>query len=99
MVRPAVDQPFHVGGDGIDVLNFFLGRVGVVHAQVTLAAELAGNAEIQADGFRVADMQIAVGLGRETCYGRLVFARRDVLADGFTDEIVRFGRGRIWIFV
>jgi len=41
MIGPTVDQPFHVGRDGVDVLDVFLRRVGVVHAQVALAAELA----------------------------------------------------------
>ena len=43
----------------------FLGRVGVVEAQVALAAELVGEAEVQADGLGVADVQVAVGLGRK----------------------------------
>ena len=50
MIGPAGDEPFHVLGDGIDLLDVFLGRVGVVHAQVALAVELAGDAEVEADG-------------------------------------------------
>src|SRR5690606_25594364 len=40
-------------------------RVRVVHPQVAEAAELLGDAEIQADRLRVADVQVAVRLGRE----------------------------------
>ena len=52
--------------DGIDVLVLLLGRVGVVVAQVALAAVLCGDAEVQADRLGVADVQVAVGLRRET---------------------------------
>jgi len=51
--------------DGIDVLLFFLFRVGVVEAQVAGAAVLERQAEIEADRLGVAEVQIAVGLGRE----------------------------------
>ena len=45
--------------------DLFLARVGVVEAQVAQAAELLGDAEVQADRLGVADVQIAVRLGRE----------------------------------
>ena len=48
-----------------DVLDVFLRRVGVVEAQVAEAAELRGDAEIQADRLGVADVQVAVRLGRK----------------------------------
>ena len=65
VVRPAADEPVHVFGDGVHILDVFLGRVGVVHAQVADAAELAGDAEVEADGFGVADVEIAVRLRRK----------------------------------
>ena len=42
-----------------------LGRVGVVEAQVADAAEVAGQAEIEADALGVADVKVPVRLGRE----------------------------------
>ncbi len=49
--------------DGIDILLLFLLRIGIVEAQVGLAAELVREPEVDADRLGVADMQIAVGLG------------------------------------
>ena len=44
MIGPTIDQPTHIGRDGVDVLDVFLGRVRVVHAQVAWLAKLAGDA-------------------------------------------------------
>ena len=60
---PLEAEPAHVFLDGVDVLLLFLFGIGVVEAQVGLAAELVGEAEVEADGLGVADVQIAVGLG------------------------------------
>jgi hypothetical protein len=40
-------------------------RVGVVEAHVARAAVVAGEAEVQADRFRVAEVQVAVRFRRE----------------------------------
>ena len=48
MVLPPIEaEPAHVAHDGIDIFLLFLGRVGVVEAQVAMAAEFLGNAEIE----------------------------------------------------
>ena len=60
---PLEAEPAHVLPDGVDVLLLFLFGIGVVEAQVGLAAELVGEAEVDADGLGVADVQVAVGLG------------------------------------
>ena len=62
---PLEAEPLHVLHDRIDVLGLFLGGVGVVEAQVALAAVLEGGAEVEADRLGMADVQIAVGLGRK----------------------------------
>ena len=49
----------------VDVLLLFLLRVGVVEAQVADAAVVARQAEVQADALGVADVQVAVRLGRK----------------------------------
>ena len=57
------------------------------------AAELACDAEVEADGLRVADVQEAVGLRRETRGHRAAEAAgRDVVGDEFADEIATRGR-------
>ncbi len=63
---PVEAQPVHGLDDGVDVLLVFLLGIGVVKAQVTDAAEVAGQAEVHADALGVADVQIAVRLRRKT---------------------------------
>ena len=62
---PVVAQPVDILLDRVDVLGIFLDRVGVVKAQVALAAKVLGHAEIDADRLGMADVQVAVGLGRK----------------------------------
>jgi hypothetical protein len=49
--------------DGIDVLHVFFGRIRVVETEVAQTAEFLGDAEIEADRLRVADVQISIRLG------------------------------------
>src|SRR5262249_49259061 len=58
-------KPAHVTNDGVYVLLLFLFRIRVVEAEIRLAAKLGSQAEVQADRFCVAEMQITVGLGRK----------------------------------
>ena len=93
-VLPIEAQPADVLHDRVDVLDVFFAGVGVVEPQVAQAAELLGDAEVQADRLGVADVQIAVGLGRETgIHPPAVFAGAIVLLDDRADEVG--GRGGI----
>ena len=65
-LAPVETQPPDVVLDSLDVDGVLLGRVGVVETQVALPAELTGHTEVEADGLGVADVEKAVGLGRET---------------------------------
>src|SRR5262249_8865062 len=58
--------------------------VGVVEAEVTLAAVLLRQAEVQADRLGVADVQVAVGLGGEAG----VDARAEAAAALFTLDVI-----------
>ena len=94
-VLPVEAEPAHVLDDGVDVLDLFLGRVGVVEAHVALAAELGRQAEVQADGLGVADVQIAVRLGRKAgVHASPVLVGLQVLEDDLPDEVRRSGRTR-----
>jgi len=55
----------HISLDRVDVLLFFLFRIGVVEAQPTNAAEFFCQTKVQADRTGVADVQIAVRLRRK----------------------------------
>ena len=74
MLAPIEAEPAHVLDDRIDIFLLFLGRVGVVEAQMTPAAKLLGGAEVQTNGLGMADMQIAVRLRRKSCDDFIDFA-------------------------
>ncbi len=87
-VFPIEAQPADVVHDGIDVLGLFLLGVGVVEAQVGLAAELRRQAEVEADGLGVADVQVAVGLGRKArVHAAAVLVGLQIVEDDVADEI------------
>ena len=68
----------------------FLGGVGVVEAQVALAAVLLGEAEVEADRLGVADVQVAVRLRREARVDAAAEpAGAVVLLDDLLDEVQR----------
>src|SRR5262249_24569261 len=60
---PIEAEPAHVIHDRVDVFLALLGGVRVVEAQVTATAEVTRQAEVDADGLGVADVQVAIGLG------------------------------------
>ena len=63
---PLEAEPIDVRFDRIDVLLTFLGRIRIVEPKVAVPAVGFGQAEIEADTFGVPDVQIAVGLRRES---------------------------------
>ena len=63
VVVPA--EPAHGVADAVDVFLLFFFRVGVVKAQMAHAAVFLGQAEVEPDALGVADVQVAVGLGRK----------------------------------
>ncbi len=87
MLAPVEAEPAHVALDGVDIFLLLLGRVGVVEAQIAAAAELFREAEIEADRFGVADMEIAVGLGREAGDHGLAAPGVEIGLDDVADEI------------
>ena len=81
-------EPVDIVLDGLDELFLFFGGVGVVKAQVAHAAKLLSRGKIDGERLDMADMQIAVGLGREArLHATAVLARGDVGPDGLPDEI------------
>ena len=84
---PVEAQPLDVPLDGLHVLGILLGGVGVVKAQVALAAELLRRQEVHDQGLAVADVHVAVGLGRKTRVYLLVPAFLQVLLNGVPDKV------------
>jgi hypothetical protein len=96
---PVVSQPAHRIGDRILVLDVFLEGIRVVEAQVTDAAVFGREPEIQDDRLGVAEMQIAVGLGRKARDDTAaVGALSVVLGDDRTQEIRAGWRGGCGVF-
>ena len=96
-VVPIAAQPADVFDDGIDVLGLFFGGVGIVEPKIAFAAELAREAEVEMDGFRVPDMQVAVRLRwKAGVHAAAVFIGLQVVQDDLPDEIRRACLG--WSF-
>ena len=98
-LAPVEPHPAHVFLDGGHVFHGLLGRVGVVEAQVGDAAEGGRQAEVEADGLGVADVQVAVRLRREARgHAAAVLAGGHVGFDDLPDEIGRGGCCRGFLF-
>ncbi len=93
MLAPVEPQPADVGLDGVDVLLLFLGGVRVVEAQVVAPAELASDAEAEADRLGVADVEVAVRFGGKAGDDGLDPAFAKVGGDDLADEVAALGRG------
>ena len=84
---PVIAEPVHVGLDGIDIFLLFLGRVGVVEAQVAVAGKFLRDAEIKGNRLGMADVQIAVRLRRESGHDPAVLLGVEIGLDDVADEI------------
>jgi len=97
-VVPVEAEPPHVRDDRLDVLDLFLGGIGVVEAQVAEARVIPRDAEVQADRLGVADVEVSVRLRRKAGDDLApVLPRPVVLVDDLADEVpvggFRFGFG------
>ena len=90
ILAPVKAQPADIILDGCHVGLFFLARIGIVEAQMAGAVVFFCDAEVEADGLGVADVQKTVGLGRKTCYRPRVFAAMQVFVDDLANEIDGF---------
>src|SRR3990172_6555965 len=84
---PLEAQPLHVPLDVFDVLNSLGLGIGVVEAQVAPPAIVERDAEVQADGLCVPDMQIAIRLGRKAGDDLGVAALPKVFINNLRDEV------------
>ena len=106
LLGPVEAQPVDVLLDGVDILGVLLDGVGVVEAQVGLAAVLLRQSEINAYRLGVADVQVAVGFRRETGLDGGVLALVQALFDNLFKKIqllfsgiVFFHNDLIYIYV
>ena len=81
-------EPLDVFFNGVDVFVVFFFGVGIIETQVAQAVIDIRQTEVQADGFGVTDVQVAVGFGREAGLDGFVFAAFEIFFDDGADEMV-----------
>ena len=95
LARPLIAEPAHVGLDGIDIFLLFLGRIGVVEAQIAAPCKFLRDAEIERDRFGMTDMQIAVRFRGKPGHDLFVPVLIEIGLDDVANEIApRLGRHR-----
>ena len=93
-IAPVKAQPMDVLLNGLHILHILLGGVGVVHTEIAQSAILLGGTEVDAQGLAVANMQVAIGLRRETGvdgHALELTTLCDVLVDELMDEVFALG--------
>ncbi len=88
LAQPFEAQPLHVFFNRAHIFVGFFFGVGVVETQIAHAVISISKAEIEADGFGVADVQIAVGLGRKAGVDAAVFAAGEVFVNHVADKVI-----------
>ena len=89
-IGPVEAQPVDVFLDGLHVFGVFLDGIGVVETEVGGAAVFLCQTEIEADALCMADVQVTVGLRRESRLDRFVFAFSKVLLYDFFQKVQIF---------
>ncbi len=93
VLAPVESQPLYVPLNGLGVLHVLGGRVGVIEAQVTAPVKVRRHGEVEADGLGVSNMQVAVGLGRETGHHTpIVLADLPILPNDVANKVVGLRR-------
>jgi len=88
LARPVKAEPIDILFNRIDKLLALFRRVRVIETQITLPPVLGGNAEVKADRFRMADMQIAVRLWWKASLDAAgVAIRRKVFGDNVPNKV------------
>jgi len=94
MLFPIETQPPHIGLDRLHVFDVLGRGIRVVEAKVaTTAREFVGKTKVQGDRHGVPDVEIAIGLRRESRDHVIVLARSQVLDHDRSDEIQPLGVG------
>ena len=87
LLLPLETHPAYIFLNRVHILDILLDRIGVVIAEIGLSAILGGESEIDAQALGVAEVQIAVGFGRETGQNRIHFSAFEVFFNDFLKEI------------
>ena len=99
-LAPFEAEPGDIALDSLYVFRVLFGRVGVVETEVAHAVVFLGDTEVHTDGFDMADMQVAVRLGRETGLDTsVVHSLREVFFYNLLNEIETTSLGVIFTFI
>ncbi len=77
----------HVSHDRPHIFGFLLCRIRIIHTDVANAAKLACDPKIEANRFRVTNVQIAVRLWRKARNDLFVFSCTNILGDNVTNKV------------
>ena len=88
---PLEAHPADVFLDGVHIFGVLLGGVGVIVAEVGLAAVFLSKAEVYAEALRVAEVEVAVGLRREPGHYAVHLAGLEIVFDYLFKEIKFLG--------
>ena len=84
---PLESQPVYIFLDGVHVFRIFLDRVGVVITKVAGSAVLQRGSEVQAQGFGMSDVEIAVWFRWKTSGDVIPLSGFQVVVDDVVDKI------------
>ena len=87
---PLKAQPFYIFFYRFDVLGLFFRRIRIVEKEIAHTAVFFRGAEVKAQRFCVPDVQIAVGLGRETGMHYRIHAFGKFFVNNIFDKVIRF---------
>ena len=86
-------QPLDIFLNGLYIFVVLTHRVGVVKTQIELTIVLLSDRPVDVDRLSRADVQVAVGLGRETGVDLLIEASRNVGVNDISQKVFDFFHG------
>src|SRR5204863_9313580 len=89
---PLESEPLHIARDRLCVLLFFLRRIRVVETEMTTSAVFIRDAEVEADRFRVTNMEIAIRLRRKSRDDNVVPPFAEIVLDDLAHDFEAFRR-------
>ena len=89
IITPVKSQPFDIFKNGLYISILFLAGIGVVKTHMTDAGRVfQGDAEVEADGLGVTDMEETVWLRRKTSHQpTVIFVITQILSNNCPDKV------------
>ena len=84
---PVKSKPVNIPLDCFDIFSILFGRICVIKAQIAFSAILFCGKKVHDQRFAVANMHIAIGLGRKTGMHLRIMAFLEIFFNGIPDKI------------